>query len=76
VERNQLLTAHRFRELLAELELTQAEAAEHLGVSVRMVKYYLAGAPMPRVVQLAVLGSMGSADDVMRLWALSARERA
>jgi len=49
------LTAAGLRRRMARARLSQEAAADYLGLSVRSVRYYLAGAwPIPRTVELAV----------------------
>jgi hypothetical protein len=46
--------ATKLREMLAKLELTQADGARALEISARSMRYYCAGKPVPKVVMLAM----------------------
>jgi DNA-binding transcriptional regulator YiaG len=46
--------ATRIREMLKKLGLSQAEGARALEISERMMRYYCAGEPVPKVIFLAM----------------------
>lgn len=48
------MTSSQYRAALAALGLTQAEAAERLGISVRTANAYANGTVIPKVVMLAL----------------------
>jgi transcriptional regulator with XRE-family HTH domain len=53
------MTGTELRALLRQHDISQRELARQLEMDQRTIRYYCAGKPMPRVVQLAIAHVLG-----------------